>query len=579
MEQKDLIKRFSILLILLNSIFLVLSYSFALSYNIEISHKYKSENISKGSFTVMMRDGALISGVYYVPPEKRSYNNNSVPTILLLNGINSRKEDNFIVAYQFLKKGYAVFSVEQRGHGESFGLSGFLSKEPFDMIEVINFIQEEYNFVNYSHISVIGFSYGGGIGTILQAIDERIYSSVLFYPLTSLEGLFERLPFQNLVGKTFVIDDLNTIKDAFYYANASNSHNILLIQGLDDTLILPEKTQVFFEYVNGSQKEDIQLKFRPNMGHQFDDKSLKYAIAWINSFYIDNTINISNLDAEIESISLVQPNLSDPYLSEIFLIISSILLFLSIEIYLFNSKIIPKWKERPFLPEGKKIEKDLMRYKKMIIKRTMVYFIPLFLIGPIFSFFNRSLIYGYFLAYPIITSLILLFLPSELHKNWKIEWDRWKKYSSKPFIYSLIGILLATLFFLIFFNINALIMSKPIIPIINSSIVTYIFLTFSTLIMDYLYLRDFEIKHTILLPIIKPFSILLFLLFIPLPPFPLLGGLITHILFITLTGVVILILYYLTNLLSKIFKNTGSLFILVMLPFLILFIYIFFRIV
>ncbi|MHA2131118.1 MAG: CocE/NonD family hydrolase, partial [Promethearchaeota archaeon] len=103
-------------------------------------------------------------------------------------GINGRKEHKVNIIYQYVKLGYAIASVEQRGHGESGNPSAFLNKEPYDMIEVIDFLETQYPFANSTHMGLLGFSYGGGIGAILQAIDIRIHASVLYDPLADLSG-------------------------------------------------------------------------------------------------------------------------------------------------------------------------------------------------------------------------------------------------------------------------------------------------------------------------------------------------------------------------------------------------------
>ncbi|GAH67629.1 unnamed protein product, partial [marine sediment metagenome] len=206
-----------------------------------------------------MSDGASIKGVLYVDGNHYSFNNNSVPMVLMLNGINSRKEDNIDKAYQLVKRGFSVFSVEQRGHGESTGPSGFLSKEPHDMVEVLDYIENRYNFPNVTHIALFAFSYGGGIGAILQAIDNRIFTTVLYHPLTSLDSFLSIFPFQNLIGSTSTIRRLEEIQDAFDIANETNTENLLLIHGTSDTLIYPKSSIDFYSLLNGDNRTNIEL--------------------------------------------------------------------------------------------------------------------------------------------------------------------------------------------------------------------------------------------------------------------------------------------------------------------------------
>jgi hypothetical protein len=546
------------------------------------SNYLDKENISITEFSVEMRDGNNIFGLLYANPSIMEEKNHSNPAILMLNGINAKKEDNFEIAFQLVKWGYTIFSMEQRGHGESEGPSGFLEKEPFDMVEVLDFITEKYDFINQTHVGLLGFSYGGGIGAILQALDSRIYSSVLYHPLTSIEILTEQIPFQNLIGTTPCIEDVDKIPDAFNFANASNTQNLLLIHGLEDKLILPESSENFYTHLNGKERDDIDLELRPSLEHMSNEKdalSLKHTLVWFNSFFIDRSIDNQNRKEEIMQINLFESNYPNAIISEIFSIFTGVFIFLGLSIFLIFFKILPKWEERPFESSNQDPEISSKKYKKMIIYRTLIYLLPIFIIGPLFMILNPSFIYSYFIAYPVIASTLLIFIPSELHRSWKDEWTVWFKNESFSFLYSF-GIVVTSIgVFLILFNLNALIMLKPIIPFFNNSLVQYILLGFGSITMDFLYLREFKQIHSFFLLVLRPISLIIFLMFIQLPPFPILGGLVTHILFIILTGGFLYYIRQLIILLSKFYKSAWVLSGLIMLPSIIFFTYLFFRIV
>jgi len=575
-------KYISLSLIIFALVFSLISIVSATILRIDRSKYLVKENLEITKFSVEMRDGNNIFGLLYTNPSIMEGENHSNPAILMLNGINAKKEDNFEIAFQLVKWGYTVFSIEQRGHGESEGPSGFLEKEPFDMVEILDFITEKYDFINQTHIGLLGFSYGGGIGAILQALDTRIYSSVLYHPLTSIEILTEQIPFQNLIGTTPCIEDIDTIPDAFNFANASNTQNLLLIHGLEDKLILSESSEKFYTHLNGNEREDIDLELRPFLDHPSNEKdalSLKHTLVWFNSFFIDRTIDNENREEEITQIILFEINYPNTIIPEIFSILTVIFIFLGISIFLIFFKILPKWKERPFESSNQDAEISSKKYKNMIIYRTLVYILPVFIIGPIFMVLNQSFIYSYFIAYPIIASALLIFIPSELHRSWKDEWTSWIKNESLSFLYS-VGIVITSVgVFLILFNLNALIMLKPIIPFFNNSLAQYIFLGFGSITMDFLYLREFKQIHSFFLLILRPISLIIFLMFIQLPPFPILGGLLTHIMFIILTGGFLYYIRQLIILLSKFYKSAWALSGLIMLPSIIFFTYIFFRIV
>ncbi len=117
------------------------------------------------------------------------------------------------------------------------------------------------------------------------------------------------------------------------------------------------------------------------------------------------------------------------------------------------------------------------------------------------------------------------------------------------------------------------------IPIFSWASIPYLILGTGSGVMDYLYLREMKGRHGMILIPIRALSLLIFLAFVPVPPFPLLGGIISHILFIILTSVIIYYIRQLVGFLSKFYKNSLSLYFLVMLPFIIFYMRVFFRII
>jgi alpha/beta superfamily hydrolase len=581
-RNNKLFKFLSILLIISSLILSSVSILAGLTLSLQRMEYFNRENIHFEKFHVEMRDGVKIYSLLYINKNLFGINNNSVPTILMLNGINSRKENNIFKAFQLVKLGYAIISVEQRGHGESGGPSSFLDKEPYDMVEIINYIENNFEFANISYIGLLAFSYGGGIGAILQALDNRIHASVLYHPLSSLNSMLINIPLQNLIGSTPSITDIEKIQDAYDLATENNTKNLLLLHGLDDTLIFPQDTINFYQLLNGGDRTDIVLKLRPNLDHVTNENSLtslKYTLLWLEHFYHNYSIDISNLENEIINFELHDLTYPKGFISEILLIISSILLFIGLSIIFLTNKIIPYWETLPLdqSPFSERIAAQ--RYNKMIIYRSIFYVVPSIFVGFFCFIFNTSLLYGYFILFPLISIILMLFISSELHLSWKHEWKKWLKYDLKLFTISIIIIIIPIVIFLLIYNLNALVMIKPVISIFNNSFGPYILIGMCSGILDYFYLREFNPKHTYIILIIRPISLLLFVLFVPIQPFPLLGGLVAHIIFFLLFGVITFYIRQLVMIFSKFYKNEISLYFLVMFPFIILYALIFFRII
>jgi alpha/beta superfamily hydrolase len=579
---RKILKQISIILIILGIILSLVSVIASISLGILRIEFFRDESIVYRKFSVEMRDAASIKGVFYVDSNHYNIDDNSISTVLMLNGINSRKEDNIYKAYQLVKRGYAVFSIEQRGHGESTGPSGFLGKEPNDMVEVLDYIENNFHFANISHIGLLAFSYGGGIGAILQAIDDRVFTSVLYHPLTSLDLFLNVFPFQNLIGTTPTITRLEDIQDAYDIANETNTSNLLLIHGTDDTLVNRKSSIDFYSLLNGENRTDIQLKLRPGLNHgdnENDQISLRFTIAWFEHYYNNNSIDLTNLDSEVDYIHLLPLAYPNSIISEIAIIIASAFLFIGMSLLMIKFKIEPLWERLPAEITSFNEEIAHKKYKKMIFFRSITYLLTALITGITCSFINVSFVYGYFILYPLVTIIILIFIPSELHSNWKDEWKNWIKHDLKLFFFSILTILIPMILFLLVYNVNAANTLKSIIPIINSSLLISILIALSSGIMDYLYLREFNPKHTYLLILIRLVSLLIFVGFVPIPPFPLLGGILSHIGFFILFGVFTFYIRQLVNYVSKFFKNSIALYVLLMGPLTIFYINIFFRIV
>jgi hypothetical protein len=282
---------------------------------------------------------------------------------------------------------------------------------------------------------------------------------------------------------------------------------------------------------------------------------------------------------EINYLTLFNFNYPSNTISEDLVITSAIFIFIGLSSLVIKFRILPYWDKLPMKKDVDNSRKGKEKYKKMIIYRTSGYMGALLITGIIFSLFNQGFIYGYFIFFPILSIIIMLFIPSELHSNWKEEWKNWINSDLIPFLYSIFIVIIPTIFFLLLYNMITRLTLSFTIPIFNISSIPYVVLGLGSGIMDYLYLREMKGHHAMILMIIRPITILIFLAFVPLPPFPILGGIVSHVIFILVTGVILYYIRSLVVLLAKFYKNSSSLYLLVMLPFVIFYMRVFFRII
>ncbi len=589
-------------LIVSGSILIISSIVISFSVSNQQNEFFDEEQIILESLSVRMDDGMEIKGFLYVDEDLREKSDNSVPTILLIPGINGRKENHRFKAFNLVKLGYAVFVIENRGHGESGGISGFLGKEPQDTIQVIDYIEDNYDFADTEHLGLYAFSYGGGIGLVLQAIDERIYASVIYHPLSSLERVIDDIPFENFIGHTTSIEDFNEITDAFDVCTPENTENLLIIHGEKDTLIYLNDSENLYDKVKGTERDDVELEVRLGIDHgqnEVDRDSLKYAIAWFEHFFHDDSIDIINRGEEINKIELVELMWPENDFPDLLILLAAIVVFFGLSIVLLPRKVWPLYYkhysnlakiQRAYDLDEVEERYDFVqlfgktaKYNKMILYRITLYMLPTIIGGLICYLFNPSILYGYFIGIPIATTIVMAFVPSSEHPQWKYEWksewDDWYKNHVKVILISTQTIAIPIAIYLLVFNLNAQLMRTSPIPYFKLTALVYLAIPTGLVFMDSMLIRGWKFKHTIALIVIRPFTLVIFHLFVPIPIFENYGGIYLFLSFFIVLGLASWGVINLFDFIARTYKSRVTAAMILFLPFIILFLHWFFRIV
>ncbi len=456
-----------------------------------------------------------ISGICWIPEKFRFYSNYSQDGIILIPGLNSGKESNAEKCFELAKREFFVFILDKRGHGESNGLISLLAHEPLDIIKCIDYIELNYPQVNSSKIGLFGLSYGGGAALVSQTQESRILTTVVYHPLSNVTDLLVDYPIQHLLGNTLEIDfDEDTIRknSPVEILNNTNTNNLLIIHGTEDAIVKLKHSQAIYQILNGDIRGDIQLIQRLGLNHDQNvnnEISLKYAITWLSHFYINLSIDISNLDEEIEYIQLSEFKSFTVDNLEILSFIFLILLLIGGWILIFGHMGIPYYSEISRFRQKKsktdqininsllylKNQKEYPNLKIIIWVSTI--YISGALIATILTFLiNPSLIIGFlFLGSLINLSLIFLFLkiklPVLLSKEniTLIEWNE-----AKLFIISCIWIFSSFLVFGLINNIYTdYIYSLGKIPIFTTTFILEVFLFSFIFSLDFFMVRIFKL--------------------------------------------------------------------------------------
>ena len=560
------------------------------------------ENMDIEKFSVEMRDGIILQGMMYVNRDFRKLKDHSIPTILFIPGINRRKEDHRFKALNLVKFGYAVFTVEQRGHGESEGLSGFIGKEPEDMIEVIDYIEENYAFAKTSQMGLMALSYGGGIALVLQARDPRIHASVIYHPLSSLEAVLDHIPFENFVGHTRAIEDLNEIQDAFAECTPENTKNLLLLHGWKDRIIDVEDSISLYQQLNGENRDDIDLIIKESLyhaGNAGNRDSLRNAILWFEYFFHGLQLDLSNRYEIADQMTLTNYDWPESPLPELFILIAAIGIFLGLSVILLPLFIWPLYYKHYSDLEKVHASYDLdnveerydfarlfgnsAKYKKMILLRSMFYVLPTIVGGLLCAIFNWGILYGYFIMIPVATLIFMAFIPSSEHPlwkyEWKHEWDDWYKNHIIVILISVQTVIIPTILYLFIFNFNAHLMRIPPIPWFNLTALVYFAIPSCLFLMDSMCIRGWKFKHSAGLIVLRPLTLFIFHLFVPIPVFEDFGGIFLFIVFMTTIGLAGWGLINLFDFIARTYKSRATAALIILVPYVISFLHFFFRIV
>ncbi|SMF47371.1 CocE/NonD family hydrolase [Pseudobacteriovorax antillogorgiicola] len=130
-------------------------------------------------------DGTQLVSQIHEPKEK--FFPGDRPALIFANSWTLNEYEYILQAKKFAEKGYIVLSYATRGFGRSGGVAS--AAGPDDIRDVSSIIDwmEANTRVDISRIGMVGVSYGGGIGLLALAQDERIFTTAALSGWADLE--------------------------------------------------------------------------------------------------------------------------------------------------------------------------------------------------------------------------------------------------------------------------------------------------------------------------------------------------------------------------------------------------------
>jgi dienelactone hydrolase len=384
---------------------------------------FESHGLNYEILSIPVGNGVELSSLHLSLKSHSNAADGSVPTLIHINGANNRKEGRMEYAVNLALMGLEVFVVEPRGHGQSGGHFTLYAEEPRDVSKVIDYISQNHKKANTTHVAVSGFSLGGGMMLLAQAIEPRIFCSVLYHPVTDLGAMMVEYGLDSLFGQEFVLnspyasDILNKWegRSAYKICTPENTEKLLIIQGSEDDTVFVEGSAKFINYINPEPlvRKDVQLVVRNGIGHggnERDQGSIQYTKAWFTHFFFNQSVDLGNLETEAQYQPIINYLQVDEQNPELLFWLGLVLIQFGLYCILIAPKLSSTYRTRKGaekLLQEKLLEKDA--YFRMFLVKSGIILVSGLFSGLVARAVDPNVVFG--LIYGIIGgSLLGLFL-------------------------------------------------------------------------------------------------------------------------------------------------------------------------
>ena len=224
LTNKNLCLKIALVIFMINFIFISAGSKNITLINKAFGDQGRDQTHSGERVVFTSEDGVLLVGSYYKP---RIGTSNSTPSVILLHmlGMDRSTWDKF--AQELSQNGYAVLSVDLRGHGESIkqanhtiSYQSFMPKNFKNMTLDVKAAKKyliEGRKANPNQISIIGASIGANLALNYAASDHSIKSVILLSPGLNYRGISTLdaiMKYKNPIYIVTAEDDSESAKDS-----------------------------------------------------------------------------------------------------------------------------------------------------------------------------------------------------------------------------------------------------------------------------------------------------------------------------------------------------------------------------
>ncbi|MFH0702128.1 MAG: alpha/beta fold hydrolase [bacterium] len=250
---------------------LLASYSFSGAKEKPAFDKFDKKNVNIGELSINTRDNLILLVKYYI-----SKNKENSPVVILLHmlGKDNSSWNKFIPL--LLNNGYAVYSVDMRGHGKSVETldkksnyfqtmtDGNWLKMPDDVSDLINFISKDKT-VDSSNIALIGASIGANSAIIAASEHpDKVKTTVALSPGLNYRGIEILKSAENLKTPILIATSQN---DDYSYKSSNQlnkavkvEHDLLIYEGNEHGTNLLNQSEELMSKIISWLNEHIEKK-------------------------------------------------------------------------------------------------------------------------------------------------------------------------------------------------------------------------------------------------------------------------------------------------------------------------------
>ncbi|MHA1819870.1 MAG: alpha/beta hydrolase family protein, partial [Promethearchaeota archaeon] len=310
------------------------------SINAFYSGKTQVNNLQKEYYIKILRvkasDNVELKSLVCVNKSLMDEEDRSVPLVVVCHGMNGDFWSSKDLIFTFAKAGFMVIAPEFRGHKSNRAPSTLGLKEPGDIIDILDYAEKEFKFVDTNKSAIFGISMGGLYATSAYILESKEMGGKGRFkalvdaggPVNISRAVDYYLNNRDMFGDVALLENISQ-KNPIKYVNATFPTNVMLWQG-DDDKVVPFNCSLDFYHAldpDGTRNgTDIVFYELHGLGHgQEGFNEYRYGVAWIEHILFNSNISVGsiqkpNIDFKIEYGYTFQKELFNSALVFIFLV-------------------------------------------------------------------------------------------------------------------------------------------------------------------------------------------------------------------------------------------------------------------